>query len=77
MPFVGYSIAEGCGRNSEPEFARFLGIAMGSASEVESHFLLARDLTLLETSEHLKLEDQVKEIKRMLTSLFQKLTAES
>ena len=77
MPFVGYSIAEECGRYSEPEFARFLEIAMGSASEVEYHLLLARDLTLLETSEHLKLEDQVKEIKRMLTSLFQKLTAES
>ena len=77
MPFVGYSIAGGCGRNSEAEFARFLEIAMGSASEVAYHLLLARDLTLLETSEHLKLEDQVKEIKRMLTSLFQKLTAES
>ena len=70
MPFAGYSIAEGCGRNSEGEFARFLEIAMGSASEVEYQLLFARDLTLLETSEHLKLEDQVKEIKRMLTSLF-------
>ena len=77
MPFVGYSIAEECRRNSEAEFARFLEIAMGSASEVEYHLLLARDPTLMETSEHLKLEDQVKEIKRMLTSLFQKLTAES
>ena len=38
------NIAEGCGRNSVVEFARFLHIAMGSASELDYHLMLARDL---------------------------------
>ena len=41
------NIAEGCCRNGDAEFRRFLFIAMGSASELECHILLARDLGLL------------------------------
>ena len=36
------NLAEGCGRNGDAEFARFCSIAMGSASEVEYHLLLAQ-----------------------------------
>ena len=50
---------------------------MGSASEVQYHLLLARDLSLLKMSEYLQLEGQIIEVKRMLTSLSQKLKAES
>ena len=41
------NVAEGCCRGADPEFARFLRIAMGAASELEYHCLLARDLELL------------------------------
>ena len=41
------NLAEGCGRNGDAEFARFCCIAMGSASELEYHLLLARDLNLI------------------------------
>jgi len=70
------SIAEGCARNGDTELARFLGIASGSASELEYHLLLARDLDLLEAAEYKGLTGEVIEVKRMLTSFIQKLKAD-
>jgi len=71
------NIAEGCGRTGDAELARFLTIAMGSASELEYHLLLSRDLNFLTVDTHETLTTQTVEIKRMLTSLIQKLRAES
>ena len=59
------------------ELARFPRIASGSASELEYHLLLTRDLSLLDPSNHERLSKEVTEVKRMLTSFIQKLTAES
>ena len=70
------NIAEGCGRNGDAELARFLQIAMGSASELEYHFLLARDLNLLNTSNYDQLTNEVIDVKRMLTSFIKKLIAD-
>jgi four helix bundle protein len=66
---VGANIAEGCGRRSDGEFLRFLQIARGSASEVEYHLLLARDLRFLPSAAHNELEQKVVEVQRMLTAL--------
>ena len=52
---------------------RFVQIAMGSASEIEYHLLLARDLTLLSEVDDQRLDQKVIEIKRMLASLLGKL----
>jgi len=49
---------------------------MGSASELEYHLLLAKDLKLLTAADHTTLTDQTTEVKRMLTRLLQKLTAD-
>ena len=70
------NIAEGCGRASDAEFARFAQIAMGSASELEYLVLLVRDLQLLKAEDHDQLTSSVTEIKRMLTALIQKLKAD-
>ena len=67
------NIAEGCGRSGDAELARFLQIAMGSASELEYHFLLTRDLDLLNNLDYEQLEKEVTEVKRMLASLIRKL----
>jgi four helix bundle protein len=70
------NIAEGCGRNGDAELARFCQIAMGSASELEYHSLLARDLCYLSDSDHKRVGTKVSEVKRMLTSFIQKLNAD-
>jgi len=72
---IGANIAEGCGRRSDGEMKRFLQIARGSASELEYHFLLARDLQLLDNAEFKNLEGKVLEVQRMLASLVQRLQA--
>lgn len=74
---IGANLAEGCARNGDTELARFCSIARGSASELEYHLLLAKDLLLLPGPLHEKLSADTIEIKRMLTALIQKLTAES
>jgi four helix bundle protein len=63
------NIAEGCGRGGNAELARFLRIAMGSASELEYHLQLAHDLAFLSTPDHHSASKDVTEIKRMLTGL--------
>ncbi|HEY2361602.1 MAG TPA: four helix bundle protein [Candidatus Angelobacter sp.] len=66
---IGANIAEGCGRRSNGELVRFLQIARGSASEVEHHLLLARDLKFLQAVTHQDIEKRLQEVQRMLTSL--------
>jgi four helix bundle protein len=73
---IAANLAEGCGRNGDAELARYCSIAMGSASELEYHLLLATDLKLLTATDHTALTDQTTEVKRMLTGLHQKLTAD-
>ncbi len=68
------NIAEGCGREGEAEFGRFLQIALGSASELEYHLLLAHDLDFLNEKDYESMGMQVIEVKRMLTALIQKQT---
>lgn len=68
------NIAEGCGRNSPREFQHFLTIAAGSASELEYHLLLARDLGFKNDE---SLAAEVSEVKRMLWSLMQKLKTDN
>lgn len=67
------NIAEGCGRSSDAEFARFLYISFGSASELEYHILLAHDLGMLNEIDCGKLTKNVIEIKKMLSSLIKKV----
>src|SRR5882724_1773691 len=66
---VPANIAEGCCRNGDAEFARFLYIAMGSASELQCHLLLGRDLGFMPAAASQSLESNVSEVKRMLSSL--------
>jgi four helix bundle protein len=73
---VAANIAEGCGRRGNGEFQRFLGIAAGSASELEYHFLLAHDLGFLDDVGHRNLNRRIVEVKRMLAALIRKVESE-
>jgi len=70
---IGANLAEGCGRRSDGEMARFVQIAMGSGAELSYHLRLARDLDLLSkpSSDHLRAD--LSEVMRMLSALSQKL----
>jgi four helix bundle protein len=70
---IGMNIAEGCCRKGNLEMGRFLQIAMGSASELEYQLLLAHDLDYLQNPEYERLSAQAIEVKRMLSSLMQKV----
>ena len=66
---IPFNIAEGCGRKSDAEFAHFLNIAAGSASEVEEELLMSFDLGFLDKESYQLLDNDVKEIKAMLSKL--------
>ena len=63
------NIAEGCGRETPADFARFLQIAVGSASETEYLILLAHDLKYLNATQYAELIDTIVSVKKMLTGL--------
>src|SRR6058998_2431077 len=73
---IGSNIAEGCGKRGNAEFQRFLQIASGSASELDYQLLLARDLDFLTSDVYKELADHLTQLRRMLTSLLQKVEAE-
>jgi len=73
---IGANIAEGCDKRGNGEFQRFLQIASESASELDYHLLLARDLNFLRADEYKKLTQDLLQMRRMLTSLLQKVNTE-
>jgi len=70
---IGANLAEGCGRWNEVELARYVQIAMGSASELQNHLRLAKDLGFLAESAYSPLVKAVISIRQMLTALLQTL----
>jgi len=67
------NIAEGCGRHTDTDLARFLSIAAGSAAETDYQLLLARDLGYINEQQHSDLDASVNEVKRMLNSFISRL----
>lgn len=61
---MGANIADGAGGRGAVDFARFLQIALGSASELEYHLLLARDLDLLKSSDYQSLSSEAAEVEK-------------
>src|SRR6267142_6130058 len=64
---IAANLAEGCGRRSDGEMARYVQIAMGSGSELSYHLLLARDLGLVSKASFEPLRSDLREVMRMLS----------
>ena len=70
---VPTNIAEGCGRNTDPDLAKFLTIAMGSASELEYQLILSKDLELIHQSEYQNIMENLIASKKMLNTFLKKV----
>ncbi|MBG43503.1 MAG: four helix bundle protein [Aequorivita sp.] len=77
MRRAAYSITsnfcEGCGRDSDKDFNRFVQISLGSAHELEYFFILAKDLSIISTESEDKLSKSINDIKGKLYNLSKKL----
>ena len=71
------NIAEGCSRNSEVDFKRFLEIALGSSFELETQFLIIKELNLIPNEKLNTLLNLLNEEQKMLNSFIEKLKANS
>jgi four helix bundle protein len=74
---IATNIAEGCGRDNNKEFARFLYIAYASACEVECLLILSTDLKILDPESATELGATAEEIKKMLFAFIQKLKTDN
>jgi four helix bundle protein len=70
---ISSNIAEGCGRFTQADLARFLDISFGSACELESLTVLSRRLDYLKPEVQTSLLADIEEVKRMLTGFIQKV----
>jgi four helix bundle protein len=66
---IAANIAEGSSRSGEREFAQFLRVAAGSASEVEYFAILIADLSLLSGPDAAHIAEGAAEVRRMLSGL--------
>ena len=66
---VPFNIVEGCGADTQREFARFLGISIKSTMELEGELQMARDCRIMSQSQWRALTDETIAIRRMLCAL--------
>jgi four helix bundle protein len=73
---IGANLAEGCGRRTSSELARFVRIAMGSASELDYHLILCRDLGFLKDEDFQRSAEGLGEVRKMPASFLGKIEAQ-
>lgn len=70
---VPSNIAEGCSRNSEIEFKRFLEIALGSLFELETQIIIIVELELIENYDTTSLFELINKEEKMINGLINKI----
>ncbi len=66
---IACNIAEGSGRNTNKDYAHFLGIAYGSSLEVLNQLVLSLDLHFIDQAAYLQIRNKLETINFMLTKL--------
>jgi four helix bundle protein len=74
---VAANIVEGRAQRTEREFARFLGYALGSASELEHHLIVARDIQAINEEDFASAITQLVDVRKMLSGLIRTLSPTS
>ncbi len=67
------NIVEGRERTTDKEFARFLRYSVGSASELEYHLILGRDMQVIPGDSVESLIEKVEQVRKMLHGLISRL----
>lgn len=67
------NIAEGCGKRTNPELARFLDISIASANEFEEHLLYARDTSQISDLTAEFFLGRVEAVRKMLFALLRRV----
>jgi four helix bundle protein len=63
---VSSNIAEGAGRNTDKDFAHFIGIAVGSLFELETQLIISKNLNYLSEPELSEIQSKISSIQKML-----------
>ena len=66
---ISSNIAEGAARSSDAEFAHFLDFALGSAFEVETQLLIAKNIGYIDENQYNELLSKLSSIERQLNGL--------
>ena len=66
---ISSNIAEGAARSSDAEFSRFLDYALGSAFEVETQLLIAKNIGYVDETQYDELLSKLSSIERQLNGL--------
>jgi len=74
---VAANIAEGRSRSTRKDFGHFLYMALGSVAELETHIIIAHELSFVDIVDYNKVTELLAEIGKMLNVMISKLEAGS
>ena len=63
------NIAEGCAKDSQKDFVRFLQIGLGSSFELETHIIICRELSLISVKDETILNEKLNILQRRINAL--------
>lgn len=66
---ISSNVAEGAGRPTDADFTHFLDLSLGSANEVETQFLISKNLRYISEEQFCQLTNNLTNIQKQLTGL--------